>query len=166
MENPLTERVIYTCSERRPIQPVTSAKSVDPSREKNRFCGMRTSKEQTSLIISVVWSAPFVHIIERRMINLVHHLVSKLPLGACSILACSISKFRKWIWCAVSFTVLSQTPRRPSYFQNATIAWAMLKYFGYRIASKSENAYKRPYHWARIPIKHGLFGYSRLSVTK
>ena len=56
---------------------------------------------------------------------------------------------------AVYFTVLSQTPRRPSYFQNSIIAWAMLihVYFGYLIASKSEKAYKRPYHWARIPIK-------------
>ena len=42
---------------------------------------------------------------------------------------------------AVSFTVLSQTPRRPSYFQNSIIAWAMLKYFGYWIAYKSEKAY-------------------------
>ena len=42
---------------------------------------------------------------------------------------------------AVSFTVLSQTPRRPSYFQNSIIAWAMLIYFGYWIASKSEKAY-------------------------
>ena len=29
---------------------------------------------------------------------------------------------------AVSFTLLSQTPRRPSYFQISTIAWAMLIY--------------------------------------
>ena len=42
---------------------------------------------------------------------------------------------------ALSFTVLSQTPRRPSYFQNSIIAWAMLIYFGYRIASKSKKAY-------------------------
>ena len=43
---------------------------------------------------------------------------------------------------AVSFTVLSQTPRRPSYiyYQNSTIAWAMLIHFGYRIASKNEKA--------------------------
>ena len=51
--------------------------------------------------------------------------VSKLPLGACSIRACSISKLRKSgvnSPTAVSFTILSQTPRRPSYFQNSTIA--------------------------------------------
>ena len=52
--------------------------------------------------------------------------VSKLPLGACSIRACSISKLRKWIDynspAAVYLTVLSQTPRRPSYFQSSTIA--------------------------------------------
>ena len=39
---------------------------------------------------------------------------------------------------AVSFTNLSQTLRRPSYFQNPKIAWELLIYFGYRIASKSE----------------------------
>ena len=42
---------------------------------------------------------------------------------------------------AVSFAVLSQTPRRPSYFQNSIIACAMLIYFGYWIASKSEKTY-------------------------
>ena len=42
---------------------------------------------------------------------------------------------------AVFFTVLSQTTRRPSYFQNSTIAWAVLRYFGYRIASKSKKVY-------------------------
>ena len=41
---------------------------------------------------------------------------------------------------AVSFTVLSQTPRRSSYFENFTIAWAMLINFGIRIASKNEKA--------------------------
>ena len=52
--------------------------------------------------------------------------VSKLPLGACSIRACSISKLWKWIDynspAAVYFTVLSQTPLRPSYFQSSIIA--------------------------------------------
>ena len=52
--------------------------------------------------------------------------VSKLPLGTCSIRACSISKLLKWIDyntpAAVYFTVLSQTPGRPSYFQSSTIA--------------------------------------------
>ena len=46
--------------------------------------------------------------------------VSKLPLGACSIRACSISKLRNGSGvnspAAVSFTDLPQTPRRPSYF--------------------------------------------------
>ena len=41
---------------------------------------------------------------------------------------------------AVSFTVLSQTPRWSSYIQNSTIAWAMLINFGIRIASKNEKA--------------------------
>ena len=41
---------------------------------------------------------------------------------------------------AVSFIVLSLTPRRSSYFQNSTIARAMLINSGYRIASKNEKA--------------------------
>ena len=31
---------------------------------------------------------------------------------------------------------------------------------------KVKRPIRRPYHWARIPIKHGPFGYSRLNVTK
>ena len=41
--------------------------------------------------------------------------VSKLPLGACSIRACSISKLRKWIWCllpnrSVFYSSFSDSP--------------------------------------------------------
>ena len=83
-----------------------------------------------------------------------------VPFASCGNGSCDNSP------AAVSFTVLSQTSRRPILFQNSTIAWAMLICFGYRIASKSEKAYLRPYHWARIPIKHRPFGYSRLNMTK
>ena len=41
---------------------------------------------------------------------------------------------------AVSFTVLSQTPRRPSYFRNSIIALAMLIYFDTGLLLKA----KRP----------------------
>ena len=53
---------------------------------------------------------------------------------------------------AVSFTVLSRTPRRSSYFQNSTIALAMLIYIVYGIASKT----KRPIRDITTELDTGL----------
>ena len=90
--------------------------------------------------------------------------VSKLPLDACSIRACSISKLRHGSIvnspAAVCFTVFSQTPCRPSFFQTSTIA------LDTGLLLKAKMSIRDLTTELESRSSHGPFGYSRLNVTK
>ena len=72
---------------------------------------------------------------QRWWYTLVNFHWARVRFGPVPLASCGLNGSGVHSPTAVSFTVLSQTPRQPTYFQNSISAWAMLIYFGYWIAS-------------------------------